>query len=218
LLGAALLTSFAVAALLVPEGPVPFDQRWSDWMTAIQTSALDRVAFLFNDLGRGLGKALTIGAIGVILLVARRWWALLAFAVTESLTPLASSLVKASVGRTRPPNGVIHPLGSAFPSGHAAYAGATCVALALLFTRPGAHRRSAWALALLGIAVMAWSRTYLQVHWLSDVIAGSILGVGIALLVFAGVQLITPRLENLWGGRATQAPAPPPDGEARRLR
>ena len=36
---------------------------------------------------------------------------------------------------------------------------------------------------------MGWSRTFLQVHWLSDVIAGALLGVGVALLVFAAAQL-----------------------------
>ena len=36
---------------------------------------------------------------------------------------------------------------------------------------------------------MAWSRTYLQVHWLSDVVGGSSLGVGFALTIFAGAQL-----------------------------
>jgi undecaprenyl-diphosphatase len=35
---------------------------------------------------------------------------------------------------------------------------------------------------------MAWSRTYLQLHWLSDVVAGSLLGVGMALAVFGGTQ------------------------------
>jgi membrane-associated phospholipid phosphatase len=36
---------------------------------------------------------------------------------------------------------------------------------------------------------MAWSRTYLQVHLLTDVIAGALLGSGVSLLVFAIAQL-----------------------------
>jgi undecaprenyl-diphosphatase len=38
---------------------------------------------------------------------------------------------------------------------------------------------------------MAWSRTYLEVHWLSDVVAGALLGSGVALLVFAAAQRLT---------------------------
>ena len=58
----------------------------------------------------------------------------------------------------------------------------------LLFTAPGSRRVLWWTVAALGIAGMAWSRTYLQVHWLSDVVAGSLLGVGVSLLVFGGAQ------------------------------
>jgi undecaprenyl-diphosphatase len=42
---------------------------------------------------------------------------------------------------------------------------------------------------------MAWSRTYLQVHWLVDVLAGSLLGAGVALFVFAAIQLLASRTE-----------------------
>src|SRR4029077_4484036 len=86
-----------------------------------------------------------------------------------------------------PSDGLVQPLGSSFPSGHAAYAGATCVALVVLFTLPG-RRRWWWTVAALGVVGMAWSRTYLQVHWLSDVVGGSLLGIGIALTVFGCAQ------------------------------
>jgi membrane-associated phospholipid phosphatase len=106
------------------------------------------------------------------------------------LTPLASSVVKGLVDRSRPPDGLVHPAGASFPSGHAAYAGATLVALVLLFTEVGPRRHLWWWLATVGIVCMAWSRTYLQVHWLLDVLGGSILGSGVALLVFAGLQVL----------------------------
>jgi undecaprenyl-diphosphatase len=60
------------------------------------------------------------------------------------------------------------------PSGHAAtsFAGATILALA----RP----RAAVPLYVLA-ALIAWSRVYVGVHYPLDVVAGAILGVGVAL-------------------------------------
>ena len=187
LTGAALLALVALMALVVAE-PFAVNRAWSEAMQDIQTPALKGIALAFNALGRGLLRALTMAAIGIVLLVAGRWLALLAFAVAESLTPLLSTVLKHLVGRPRPPDGLVHPTGDSFPSGHAAYAGVTCIALVLLFTAPGSRRVLWWTVATLGIAGMAWSRTYLQVHWLSDVVAGSLLGVGVSLLVFGGVQ------------------------------
>jgi hypothetical protein len=60
---------------------------------------------------------------------------------------------------------VPHGCAASFPAGHADYAGATSVALLLLFTVLGSRRRWWWALAVLGVLGMAWSRTYLHVHW-----------------------------------------------------
>ena len=188
--GIALLGVVALMALRVPAEPLAIDQSWSEAMQDIRTPLLTDVALVFNALGRGLGRALSLTAVAVVVFPRRRWVALLAFATTEVLTSLSSTLLKFLVGRPRPPDGLVHPVGSSFPSGHAAYAGATCVALVLLLTVLGPRRRWWWALAALGVLGMAWSRTYLQVHWLSDVVGGSLLGIGIALAVFGGAQLL----------------------------
>ena len=186
--GIALIALVALIGAVIPVTPLAIDQRWSEWMTDLQAATLHHLALIFNYLGRGLGRALSLAAIGLALILTRRWVALIAFAATESLTPLVSNLFKQIVDRPRPPGAMLHATSSSFPSGHAAYAGATCVALVLLFTSPGKGRRLWWAVATAGVVGMAWSRTYLQLHWLSDVVAGSLLGVGMALAVFGGTQ------------------------------
>jgi undecaprenyl-diphosphatase len=183
-----MLALVVLIAVLVPSGPLALDRSWSEAMRDLETPFLTDLALVFNWLGRGIGRAVSLTLIGLILLRRRRRLALVAFAVTESLAPLLSVLLKVLVDRSRPPDGLVQPVGASFPSGHATYAGATCVAIVLLFTTPGTRRIWWWALASLGVVGMAWSRTYLQVHWLTDVIAGALLGSGISLLVFAIAQ------------------------------
>jgi membrane-associated phospholipid phosphatase len=190
--GVALLGAVALTAILVPAEPLAIDRSWAEAMQDVQMPVLDHIALVFDSLGHGLARALTLAAVALVLLITRRWLALIAFALAESLAPLLSSLLKALVDRPRPPGALVHPVGSSFPSGHAVYAGTTAVALVLLLSAPGAGRWPWWTAAWLVIAAMAWSRTYLQAHWLTDVVAGSLLGVGISVVVFAGVQRWTP--------------------------
>jgi membrane-associated phospholipid phosphatase len=183
----------AILAVAIPTGPLAVDTWWSELMTDGHSARLDRLALAFNDLGRGVLRALTIGAIGLGLVVRRRWAGLLAFACTEALTPLFGNLLKALVDRPRPPDAVLTATGSSFPSGHAAYAAATIVAVILLYNGSHRHRWLWIVLGCLAVAGMAWSRTYLQVHWLSDVVAGACLGAATALAVFAVTQLVVTR-------------------------
>jgi undecaprenyl-diphosphatase len=88
--------------------------------------------------------------------------------------------IKGLANRTRPSfdPAAVSGLGPSFPSGHSATAAAFYAGAALLISR----RRGPAARALLtglavGIAVaVASSRVLLDVHWLSDVIAGLLLG------------------------------------------
>jgi len=99
------------------------------------------------------------------------------------------NLVKLLVNRRRPCGARLDASGSSFPSGHTAFASATGVALVLLDEGRGStRRRTAWVAAAAATVGMAWSRTYLQLHWLTDAAAGGVLGTGVTLVTFDGVR------------------------------
>jgi membrane-associated phospholipid phosphatase len=87
--------------------------------------------------------------------------------------------IKELADRVRPDlNPIAETLGPSFPSGHSATAAAFWAAAALVLGRGlGRPRRALLAGGAVGIAVaVAGSRVLLDVHWLSDVIAGVCLG------------------------------------------
>jgi membrane-associated phospholipid phosphatase len=93
---------------------------------------------------------------------------------------ILSNSIKALVDRTRPsfiPSAVAG-LGPSFPSGHSATAAAFYAGAALLLGRRRGHVARAVLTGLaVGVAVaVASSRVLLDVHWLSDVIGGLLLG------------------------------------------
>jgi undecaprenyl-diphosphatase len=141
-----------------------------------------RVVEDVTTLATTQGVAVIAVVVGVVEWARVRSWAIPAFlAVVIFGDSLATNAIKEVVARARP---TIEPaaaaLGPSFPSGHSSTAAAFFAALALLAGR----RRSARArAALVGIAVgiavaVACSRVMLDLHWVSDVVAGLALGWG----------------------------------------
>jgi membrane-associated phospholipid phosphatase len=108
---------------------------------------------------------------------------------------LVTNGIKDLIDRARPTlNPIAETLGPSFPSGHSSTAASFYAALALILAR----RRSARVRALLAgsagalaVAVAA-SRVLLDVHWLSDVIAGVALGwawFAVCAIAFGGRRL-----------------------------
>ena len=94
--------------------------------------------------------------------------------------PLLEFTLKAIVDRDRPDlERLVNGTGPSFPSGHVMAAAALWGLAPLVVTLYTRNRRIWWATtiasALLILAIGA-SRTYLGVHWLSDVVAGFIVG------------------------------------------
>jgi len=129
--------------------------------------------------------------IGILLIIRRRPWSAL-FVVTGRIAAgLASNLIKALTSRDRPPNPLVQVSGFAFPSGHVVAVAATVVLVGALLT--GTARRIWWGFGAILTVIMGWSRAYLHAHWLTDTLAGALLGAGVALLWW---WLFQPRLRE----------------------
>ena len=105
-------------------------------------------------------------------------------------------LLKAAFGRARPEEILLQLDSGAYPSGHVANAATVAVLLTLLLAR--------WWIAAAGAAyvvLMALSRTYLGAHWVTDTIGGALVGIAVALAMWA---LFAPVIR-----RERERPSPP---------
>ena len=100
--------------------------------------------------------------------------------VTVGAGPLLNRLVKALVDRSRPvlPDPVAQAEGLSFPSGHAQSAMVAALVLLLVFLPmlQGGRRTVAVVLAAAYVLAMGFSRVALGVHYVTDVLAGYVLG------------------------------------------
>jgi membrane-associated phospholipid phosphatase len=188
LLGAMVFVFVAVGRhpeSLAPTTTLPFVGEWDlmvfHWTDDVRNQVLTSLAQFLNVLGGGLVTIpLRIG-VSVWLIVRTRWRALATWLLTWAVAELVLAAAKPFFHRGRPPDPLAEVVGFSFPSGHAVAGAATAVALVLVLLPAGPKRRR-WELAAVAFAfVMALSRVYLQAHWFSDVVAGVLLGAGVAL-------------------------------------
>ena len=101
-------------------------------------------------------------------------------AVTSQLGQLLTLAVKATVGRARPDPGesIADALGKSFPSGHALNSTVTYGALLLAFMPLIPRRWRPWCIGgyFVLIGAIGTTRLGLVVHYVSDVLAGYVLG------------------------------------------
>jgi len=155
------------------------------------------IAKFFNLLGLVYVTLPVRIAIAGYLALRRRWWHMAAFVGGVVLSEVLIGTLKHVYDRTRPPGSLVATSGASFPSGHAIAASVTVVAAVIALVPPG-RRRVAWGTAAVGFSIlMAASRAYLAAHWLSDAIAGILLGTSCALLA----AVMVDRLQRRWQAR-----------------
>lgn len=143
---------------------------------------------------------LSVGA-GILL-----WWRYrsLMLAITPWMGLQFNSSFVAVLKRTsdvvRPPKSqwLAGAAGGSFPSGHVANTSCLLIAVALivfLHETSLIARRCSVICASAGIVLMAWTRLALNVHWLSDVMAGAIVGIVVATGTVATAMFLKSRRE-----------------------
>jgi undecaprenyl-diphosphatase len=190
------LLGFALLAFTYERGPVEsLDTDVAEWMASSLPSAAEWLARPFSWLGGWIGLTALGVALGVVCLRERAWTDLGFLLATFVGSQLVVALLKAWFGRPRPDVGsaVDLPSSAAFPSGHAMAGAAGLGAAAVLIAeRLPSGRARAWlwsGVVVAGLAV-GLSRIALNVHYVTDVLAGWCLG----LAWLAACLLVRDRL------------------------
>ena len=171
----------ALAVLYHHEPLASVDGDVARWVASDLPGWVEWVARPLSWLGGWIGLT-ALGVAAAVLLVHERAWLDLAFFAAAYVgSQLVVALLKDWFDRPRPDVGSTVPLpeSAAFPSGHATAGVASLGALAVLAgERLPSRRARAWlwgAVVVLGVAI-GLSRIALNVHFVTDVLAGWCLG------------------------------------------
>ncbi len=157
------------------------DDWWNELMVDVRLTPLVWVAKALAFAGSiWLNWPIRV-VVMVLLAIRRRWLQLTAFVLAVATSEPLIGILKEVYERPRPPGGLYATESFSFPSGHAIAGAVTAVGIVIVLLPPG-PRRWRWEVqAAVFAGLMALSRTYLSVHWLSDVVGGTLLGVTLAV-------------------------------------
>ena len=227
-LGIALVTGAALAvagtwafvqvAEVVREGATQaFDEAVLEWMAAHQDPMLEKVMFEITLLGTGIVVMTMVFISALFLWLSDHRFSALLLVIATWGGVVINSLLKNTFDRPRPQvfEWGTHVLTSSFPSGHAMSSTIAYGTVAYLAARLQRRRWARWLTILVAgtlILLIGVSRLYLGVHYPSDVLAGSVMGLawaGFCMAILEGIQV--------FGGRYRpqilehEEPAPDPD-------
>jgi membrane-associated phospholipid phosphatase len=197
LLSAALVSLVGYLALAIfaaQQQLFALDYGTRTWVHLLRYEALNLPMELVTSLGDRVGLILMIGLAIPLLWRANRRWAV-ALPVLMAGAGALQWLAKLAVGRDRPN---LAPWG--FPSGHVlslvVFFGLMIYLIAMASSRRRRWRALACLVAVVTVVVVAFSRLYLDKHWLSDLAGGLTIGAAYLLLAIWVVEVVFTRADD----------------------
>jgi membrane-associated phospholipid phosphatase len=206
----ALVLALALGAVIVfrqQNKPFGFELEWMEEILEHRSPFWTVPAFVFNFLGGGIVAIVVVPVLVVLgLLLWRRRFAALYFAIASLVSVGIVRLLKRLIGRPRPEDMLVNPDFGSFPSGHSANAALIATALGIIFARTWV-----WAAGAIYTIAMMLSRTYLGAHWISDTVGGMLVGAGVAVIVWAPFAYLLYREKHaqhppVWRSRTVGTP------------
>ncbi|MCR2783835.1 MULTISPECIES: phosphatase PAP2 family protein [unclassified Microbacterium] len=186
-------------------GTTPFivDDWWNLTLLQWTVEPVTLFSYAMNWLGGGVVGVFVVPIGGALVLVLlRRYIGALFFIAASVFSAAGVQVLKHLFGRARPEEIIVISDYGSFPSGHTANAATIAVVAVVLFPRVWvAVAGAVW------VALMAFSRTYLHAHWLSDTLGGAFVGAGAALVVAAAFAVQLRAEQNRVSRRVASLPA-----------
>lgn len=144
-------------------------------LSNLNTPSLTNIMLVVTKFGDKIPLTLISICIAFLLFIKKeKKWAIF-FLWNMAVGAIGVYLFKTIVANPRPTGGLLIESGFSFPSGHATLSSIFAITLAYTYIKRGSKeiiKTLAILFAILFPLTIAFSRVYLGVHWLSDVLAG----------------------------------------------
>lgn len=208
--GALIVLALSIAAAQIydnvtdADGVAGLDRPLLDFAMTIRSPALNLIVVGYTEIAGPIGMPIIAVASLLVLAIHRRSWTPVILIVAAGGGSLLMTIAgKDLIGRARPPlTDAVPPYeySASFPSGHTlnAVAVAGVIAYLLILRQKTARARVLTVGAAVFFAItIGLTRVYLGHHWLTDVLAGWILGAAwLALVITAHRLYLTVRARH----------------------
>ena len=172
------------------------DEKTINFFDSIRTALLNKFFILISYFGAGDVILFIAAIVTIFLIIKRRKSHIFMLWIIFAGNILSAYILKSTIQRSRPLGGIVEETLFSFPSAHAVLSAAFYGFLIYLIFQSGKNRPFKFfgsAGLFILIILIGFSRLYLGVHYLSDVMAGYLLG---GLWLWAGIKLAKLKNSN----------------------